>query len=268
MMPSMRKTVLIFCTFLTWLLISFGTCSAQTNVDKSTKHYSDFWGGFQFDLRLSRRWGLIGEGELRRKDFMAEPNVYLADVGAQYHFFKGLNAHFAIGKQWSMYHENASWLSVNAKFMQVQVVYQQFAGRFKFRERVRNEFRWLDRRSGDPTPGKEFHDRIRLLAGMEVQVFNNKMLPGLYIYDEFLAETINGLSHPAFNQNRVYMGIRQQITKTLKADLGYMNVFLKAGMPPVTELHDVLRVVLSWSPDPFRKHDSKHVSDHPASDTN
>ena len=234
----------------------FGQVTRAQTGGKTVEHYADFWSGYNMSLRTSPHWGVVAEGELRRQDFLAHPNIYFISAGMQYHFAKGLNANATIGRQWAMYQENASWLSTSETRLQVQVVYQQRMGRFRFRERLRNEFRWLDRMPGDPTPGKEFHDRIRIQLGTEVQVFQNKKLPLVIAYDEYLTETITGFSHPSFDQNRVFIGLRQPVTPTFNIDLGYLNV-IAAGAPHVKEWHDVMRLVLSWSPDPFGKHDSK-----------
>jgi hypothetical protein len=77
------------------------------------------------------------------------------------------------------------------------------------------------------------------------------------MYDEYLTETISGFTHPAFDQNRMFVGVRQPVTPSFNVDLGYLNAYARSDSPSISEMHDVLRVVLSWSPDPFKKHDSK-----------
>jgi hypothetical protein len=261
--PFLRSWWTLLLVMLSWL-----SAGAQSTGGKTVEHFSDFWSGFNFSLRVSPHWGLVAEGELRRKEFLAQPNVYFIDAGVQYHFSKGLNAHAAIGRQWAMYEEHASWLSTSETRLQVQLVYQQKSGRFRFKERLRNEFRWLERAPGDPAPGKEFHDRIRIQIGMDAQVFRNAKLPSLNIYAEYLSETISGFSHPSFDQNRIFIGIRQPISHTFTIDLGYLNALARAGSPPIIQLHDVLRIVFSWSPDPFKQHDGKRKSADAAQDVN
>jgi Protein of unknown function (DUF2490) len=250
--PFLRSWVALLIGMISWQF-----SWSQTTGGKEVRHYSDFWSGYNFSLRTSPHWGVIAEGELRRKEFLAQPNVYYLCAGLQYHFQKGLNAHAAIGRQWAMYEAHASWLSTSETRVQVQVVYQQKSGRFKFRERLRNEFRWIDRAPEDPSPGKEFHDRVRLQVGAEMRLFHNDKLPSLYVYNEYLTETISGFTHPSFDQNRIFVGIRQPVTPSFNIDVGYLNAYAKSGSPPVQEMHDVLRIVLYWSPDPFKKHDSK-----------
>jgi hypothetical protein len=92
--------------------------------------------------------------------------------------------------------------------------------------------------------------------GMETQVFRNAKLPSLYLYAEYLSETISGFSHPAFDQKRIFIGICQPVTPTFKINLGCMNIFASGGAPAEMEYPDVLRPPVSWSPDPFRKRDS------------
>jgi|GEM_PF-4600940 len=213
-----------------------------------TQHFSDFWIGLNVEARVSKHWSLLSESELKRKEFMAEPNAIFACLGVQYHIAKGVNAHVAIGRQWAMDSDVHSLVVVGETRAQVQVVFHQSIGRFRFRERLRNEFRWLDRLPHDPSPGKEFHDRVRLLLGMEFRIFDNKRLPSLVAYDEYLVETITGFSHPAFDQNRFFIGLRQPIAKNLTAEAGYINVYASSGSPSITELHDVLKIGVNWSP--------------------
>ena len=217
------------------------------------QHYSDFWIGLNTEFRIADRWSLLTEAELKRKEFMAEPNAIFACVGVQYHISKGVNAHIAIGRQWTMDSDVTSLVVVGETRAQVQVVFHQTVGRFKFRERLRNEFRWLDRLPHDPSPGKEFHDRVRFLLGMECRIFDNKRLPSLIAYDEYLVETITGFSHPAFDQNRFFIGLRQPIATNLTAEAGYINVYASSGTVSITEMHDVLKIGVNWSPD-LRRH--------------
>ena len=88
---------------------------------------------------------------------------------------------------------------------------------------------------------------------MECRIFENKWLPSIVAYDEYLVETISGFSHPAFDQNRFFIGLRQMIAKNLSAEAGYINVYASSGTPAITEWHDVLKVGVNWSPD-LRRH--------------
>ncbi len=212
------------------------------------RHYSDFWSGVNIDLKLDHRWTVFTEGELKRREFMAKPYGEFVCLGVQYRVVKGFHAHVAIGRQWVVEEEVYSLVVVGETRLQVQGVLHQTTGRFRFRERLRNEFRWVDRLPSDPAPGKEFHDRLRIQLGMEYRIFENKRMPSFVVSDEYLAETINGFSHPAFNQNRIFIGLRQPIGSALSAEAGYLNVYARSGTPWISEWHDVLKVGLSWSP--------------------
>jgi hypothetical protein len=240
------STLRLWITVWTVLALSFRGISQTSK--PVTQHYSDFWLGLNVDLRLHKRWTLLAEGELKRKEFMAEPNAVFACLGLQYHIREGLNVHVAIGRQWAVEDDVYSLVVVGETRAQVQLVAHQTRGRFHFRERLRNEFRWIDRLPSDPAPGKEFHDRVRFLLGMECRIFDSKKLPSLVAYDEYLVETITGFSHPAFDQNRFFIGLRQPLTKSLAVEAGYINVYASAGDPGITETHDVLRIGFSWAP--------------------
>lgn len=236
----------LWVTFL--ILFCLPSGSEAQSAKPVSQHYSDFWIGVNADMRVHKKWSLLTEAELKRKDFMASANAIFACLGAQYHIAKGFNAHVAIGRQWAVADEPYSLVVMGETRLQLQFVAHQNLGRFHFRERVRNEFRWIDRLPNDPTTGKEFHDRIRVLLGMEFRIFDNKNLPSLIAYDEVLEETATSFSHPAFDQNRFFIGLRQPITKELNVEAGYINVYAGSGSPLIREWHDVLKVGFNWSP--------------------
>lgn len=234
--------------FTTLVLFYLPSGSKAQSPGSFSQHYSDFWIGLNVDLRLNKRWSLLTESELKRKDFMASPNAFFACLGVQYRIMKGLNAHVAVGRQWVVADEPFSLVVMGETRLQVQAVAHQSIGRFRFRERIRNEFRWLDRLPNDPKTGKEFHDRIRVLLGMEFRPFRKTSLPSFIAYDEFLEETATSFHHPAFDQNRIFIGLRQPITQALAAESGYIHVYASSGSPGISERHDVLKIGFNWSP--------------------
>lgn len=247
-----------------WFTILTVFCLPAGSVAQSSKpvsqHFSDFWIGINTDLRVHKKWSLLTEAELKRKDFMASANAFFVCLGMQYHIAKGLNAHVAIGRQWAVADEPFSLVVTGETRLQVQFVAHQTLGRFRFRERVRNEFRWIDRLPNDPSAGKEFHDRIRVLLGMECRIFDSRKLPSLVAYDEVLEETVTSFSHPAFDQNRFFVGVRQPIAKDLNVDVGYINVYAGSGSPLIREWHDVFKIGFNWSPSLLRKHEGLGTS--------
>jgi hypothetical protein len=81
-MSSRGSRGLLSCITILGLILVSLQVRAQGHV---TQHFSDFWIGLNVEARVSKHWSLLSESELKRKEFMAEPNAIFACLGVQYH---------------------------------------------------------------------------------------------------------------------------------------------------------------------------------------
>ncbi|MNS74200.1 hypothetical protein D3C72_1076680 [compost metagenome] len=93
-------------------------------------------------------------------------------------------------------------------------------------QRIRNEQRWQDKIVNDERTGeKRFTDRVRYLVSVNIPIFKKKTLPSLVVADEILIHFGEEVIYNTFDQNRLFIGIKQNINSKLSFDFGYMNVF-------------------------------------------
>jgi hypothetical protein len=63
------------------------------------------------------------------------------------------------------------------------------------------------------------------LISFNIPVFNKKTAPQLVLSDELLIHFGKEVVYNTFDQNRLFIGIRQSINPKLSYDFGYMNVY-------------------------------------------
>lgn len=99
-------------------------------------------------------------------------------------------------------------------------------GEVSILQRIRNEQRWQDKIVNDERTGeKRFTDRVRYLVSVNIPIFKKKTLPSLVVADEILIHFGEEVIYNTFDQNRLFIGIKQNINSKLSFDFGYMNVF-------------------------------------------
>ena len=65
------------------------------------------------------------------------------------------------------------------------------------------------------------------MAGIIIPVSRNKKVPCISISDEVMIHFGKEVIYNRFDQNRLFLGIKQNISKTLSFDLGYMRIWQK-----------------------------------------
>jgi Protein of unknown function (DUF2490) len=102
----------------------------------------------------------------------------------------------------------------------------------------------------DQVTGVKYSDRVRYLLSVNVKLSkSNKKIPSLVLSDELMVQFGKQVVYNTFDQNRLFLGIREDIRPDLSLDFGYMRIFQQKALPQVYERHDVLRLFFYWSPD-------------------
>jgi hypothetical protein len=222
---------------------------AQATPAKQVKVVPNVWVSANNTLRFSDHWGMIADIHVRRKDFITASDFYFLRTGVHYWFTKDLSLDLGYGHMWVMPATSEMHTVAQENRIHEQLLLTGSLGRVSMLQRLRNEHRWVQYIANDKVAGVRYSDRVRYLLSLNARVFRNKHLPSLTVSDELMVQFGEYIVYNTFDQNRLFIGIRQDITHNLSFDLGYMRIFQQKALPQVYERHDVLRLFFYWSPD-------------------
>ncbi|MCE2613942.1 DUF2490 domain-containing protein [Flavobacteriaceae bacterium D16] len=242
--------------FLGFLIIIFIPAQAisQQGIASETFEQTQFWTSINSTARISKHWGMIADVHLRRENFISDPNFYFLRLGAAYWLNDQIS--FVGGGA-------ALWLATETdsgrKYALERRIYQQalwraLIGKITFLQRVRIEQRWhevlnTDSGSVDRT---RYSTRFRFLISAAVQVFEDPRLPRPVLSNEILFHAGKEIIYNTFDQNRLFLGFNQRLSKSLTIDYGYMMVYQQRYTGNQYDLNHTFRLFLYYSPD-FRK---------------
>ncbi|MDP1844279.1 MAG: DUF2490 domain-containing protein, partial [Sediminibacterium sp.] len=78
-------------------------------------------------------------------------------------------------------------------------------------------------------------------------LFKNKKLPQITCSNELMFQFGNNLSNNIFDQNRAFIGIKQNITKSLSYDFGYMYIYQSKVSSNIINHGDIMRLFFYYS---------------------
>ncbi len=228
------------------VLLMMGTAelNAQT---KSVTYNTHTWVSLNSNLFVSKHWYVMADIHLREQDFFASPSFLFGRLGLGYQVDDQLSV--AAGYGYLNLYPAAGARSHTGEprlFQQVQL-----ASRYKklqLLQRVRLEQRWREQVVNDVHTGKQlFSQRLRYLLSITVPVFKNKKLPQLVLSDECMLQFGAAVVNNTFEQNRLFLGIRQNISHQLWFDAGYMRVFQQNAQPGKYALNHTWRLFFYYN---------------------
>ncbi len=213
------------------LLLTFIQCcfvSAFSQVlQKKIEHVTHTWVSINSIFFLNKGWFIMADAHLRENGFFQFNSFYFARIGVGFQLDKNLSVAAGYGNLLSSSTTDGwSTKSDETRLFQ-QVVYKSaYKSKVNVLQRLRNEQRWQDIIVNDKKTGnKKFSNRVRYLLSTNLQVFKSPNLPQLVLADELLVQFGNDVVYNTFDQNRIFIGIKQKITNSLSFDVGYMRVF-------------------------------------------
>ena len=235
------------------VLNTFFACLTYGQNSKEINDQSQFWWSINNTIRLTDRWGIVGDFHIRRNDFIQEPSFYFVRFGS--HFW--LTERFAITVGYAhMWKAPASdnlntWTDENRIYQQFQYVSK--LGNVNVLNRFRNEQRWQEQVVDDVLTGESsFSNRIRYLLSFSIPVSKNLAVPQLVLSDEILLQFGKQIVMNTFDQNRFFVGIKKRLSPAWSFDFGYMPVYQQLDTGYQYNLNHTLRWFFYFNPD-FRK---------------
>lgn len=206
------------------------------------------WTSINSMMRFSEKWGAMLDMHHRRSDGGNLPSFSLIRTGVNYHVDKhlSLNAGFSVMQLNTPFSIHSSSMEYRPH---IQALYNQNLAGIRMISRMRIESRWRE----NPATDSYFHQlRYRYLLNLTIPVFKNEYIPQFVIADEIFLQSGEKTTLNPFDQNRIFLGIRQKLTKDFSFDLGYMNVYQQQSSGNIFNTFHTLRLFFYWTPD-FRK---------------
>jgi len=210
-------------TFITLLpIISFGQAQTEKVINQQTQS----WVSLNTVTKFGDHWGVVADAHIRSNEIFKDNNFYFLRGGVTYipNTFVSITwgyAHMWLAptkEGWNTYSdENRIYqqLQLNTKIGKVSVL-----------QRLRNEQRCQEKIANDETTGgNHFTNRVRYLVSFNIPVFKKKTATQLVLSDELLIHFGKEVVYNTFDQNRLFIGIKQSINPKLSFDFGYMNVY-------------------------------------------
>lgn len=254
----MKRTIL-------YLLIVLPSFVKAHSGDTCLHQYGDnrnAWFMYFGDHKFSDKFGVHIEAQLRRSDFISQPQQLLLRTGLNYHVkpdvFFSAGYCFVHTSPYGVYPVKAGFPE-HRIWQQVQA--RSTFGRIEWTGRLRTEQRFsnlpsLDSLSGDYAPGDAVYtQRFRLLNRITLPLKGKVLGEHAYYitaYDEIMVNAGESIASNFLDQNRAYLALGYRLNGSSKIELGYMEqtIFKSDGIR--IERNHTLQVSFSSTFD-FRK---------------
>lgn len=249
-------------------LLCFGPVSAvwaqNQLLPRQVNQQAQFWTSINTTLKTGARWGIVADAHIRRNNFIKDPSFYFIRAGAQYQVLPNFSLTLGYGHMW-IAPSRSDWQN----FSDENRIYQQAVlvnkvGKIPLVSRIRNEQRWQQIIENDKPSGRwRFTNRVRYLLSATIPVSSNPWVPKIVLSNELLVHFGKPVLYNAFDQNRIFVGIKQQISKDLSFDFGYMNVYQQKFTGYQYDMNHTTRLFFYYNPQWKRgKHPHSPATEH------
>ena len=243
------KKLTLFCYLLPGFLLVNRAVFGQES--KEIREQKQFWWSINSTMRVSERFGVIGDFHIRRNQFVRHSNFYFARIGGTYWVSDQLTLVTGYAHLWltkSIENSKSTFLNENRIYQQIQ--WRQKTGKVTFVQRIRNEQRWHEVLNDEGEYLRtRFSNRVRFLSSFNVKIFENPKLPSISIADEVHFHFGKEIIYNTFDQNRIFVGIKVPISNQLKFDIGYMAVYQQLYSGNVYTFNHTFRWFFYYTPD-------------------
>jgi hypothetical protein len=228
------------------LLLSFSApafAQAQLPESRVADDNRHLWLVYNGSFRLTERWGLYTEAQLRRANFGRAPQQNLVRAAADYHVCKNLqlSAGFAYQKSFPYGNFPAAANSPENRLYE-QIMLRDEAGRAQIQHRYRLEQRWIRwPREADFS----YQNRVRYQLRVQLPLLGPKVQPGmpyLAASDEVFINFGPNVRRNIFDQNRLYAGFGYAASKLVNLEAGYLNQLVQQRNGQVFEHNHTLQL--------------------------
>lgn len=211
--------------------------ASNIHAQKTVTNLNQIWGGYLNQTRLSNKWGFWAEAQLRtNENFVDNISTSIVRVGGTYYLND--NTKLTAGYAYVIAHApaNGANISIPEHRPWQQIQWHTKYPKLRLMQWVRVEERYRRRllNANELDNTSSFNWRVRYNFLMQVpltkQMFDAKGL-SFIANDEIHVNFGKQIVYNTFDQNRFFIGLSYQTTKTDNIQVGYMNLFtqLAAG---------------------------------------
>lgn len=235
---------------ITWLLClsCLSLVSHGQAEQKKIIHNTQSWVGINSNIFISKKWFIVADIHLRENDFFKSNSFlfYRLGVGSQ------INPQVSLAAGYGHLHAAPALpdgkTNTEEDRLFQQVVFRSPNKKVNLVQRIRNEQRWQTMLLNERKTGEsKFSNRIRYLFSCSIPVFKNKKIPQLALSDEAMLQFGNTIVFNTFDQNRFFIGLKQQVCKGFSFDAGYMNVFQQKSDGSSYNLNNTYRLFMYYT---------------------
>lgn len=215
----MKKSAVV----LVFLFCQISIALAQSNARATTEN-TNSWFMYFGNHKFSQKFGWHAEVQVRRNDFLANPQQLLLRTGIDY--YTKNNLRWTLGYAFVEtypYGEFAVAETFPEHRIWQQLLVSQSLGKVKLSHRYRLEQRML----GNSTTGKfedgRYENRFRYMAKATFNLTKSEKPVFLAVYDEIFVNFGEDVGYNLFDQNRLYGALGFTLSPNLKLELGYLN---------------------------------------------
>lgn len=231
---------------------------AQRTREVQTQNH--VWTSVNSQMRVSTKWSIAADVHMRRTNFLQTNSFFLVRTGLLYSINKQLSAGAGYAHMWLANQKDATELFSNENRLHQQLVLSQKLGKVQILQRLRVEERWQQKVVNFvPIDAIRYTTRFRYFLSINIPVSTNKKVPSLALADELMLHTGKDIIYNNFDQNRVFAGIRQQVTTSLAFDFGYMHVWQQKLSGYQYSRNHTIRLFFYWQPDWRKKETEEHT---------
>lgn len=235
-------------------LIALGQIPTEKVINEQTQT----WVSINTNTKFSEHWGIVADAHIRSNEIFYDNNFYFLRGGISYIPNPAVAITAGYAHMW-LAPTNPDWNTFsdeNRIYQQVQM--NTKLGKVSVLQRLRNEQRWQEKIVNDEvTEELRFTNRVRYLVSFNIPIFKKKTAPFLVLSDEILIHFGKEVIYNTFDQNRLFVGIRQSINPKLSFDFGYMNVYQQKYSGSQYDMNHTLRLFfylntsVKSNPNPF-----------------
>ncbi len=238
----------------TFIIIQLLLCiNIQTFSQKTINHQTQSWMSINTTIRIADKWGIIMDLHERRNHLFADNSFHFVRTGFQYWIKENVTMSLAYGHLWLAPNVAGwqAWSNENRIHEQIQMT--TMVGVSNMIQRLRLEQRWQQKIVADNYAGIKFTNRIRYLINFSIPISKFPHYPSIIISDEMCMQFGKEIVYNTFDQNRFFIGGKQQLSKHISFDIGYMLVYQQKPSGLLYDENNTFRMFFYYSPDVRKK---------------
>lgn len=245
----MVRKILFTVPIITICIFSALFAEAQTS-GKQIIIQNQAWLSTNNTIRLTNKWGVIADFHVRGNDFFRRTNFYFIRFAANYWITSSITFTGGYAHMWLAPNVTGWKTFSNENRIYQQLQYVSKISKLTLTQRLRNEQRWQQIIINDKPSGQsKFTDRIRFLMSLTMPVFKNRKCPSPILADELCIQFGKKVVYNTFEQNRLFIGLKQNLTKDSWFDIGYMEVKQQLPTGYQYNLNKTFRLFFYYMPD-------------------